>query len=300
MTLCRPGRAWPGGLLRRRERWGSPWRPVWSSRWSRTGLGGHASFRLRTALRSLRKISGDSSSGSRLTRTTRLAASSAVGHACRGSCRHPAARNPASGTGGRERKSMLLVPSTSRANLSSRRRLDVSRHGENPTEGPAACSSRRRRRWLLAQEATRRAPPRGPAGASAGPRPRPKRTRSGPCRSSILVDLGGIAGKAALHLEVAVVHAQLAATGAVLARRIGRHQVEGTALEAVRRAGQCTHRADLDDVAGEVAVVWVVGVDADLLQRTALDQGDERVTGDLLGEAARAQSTQRSRSSDLC
>ena len=68
-------------------------------------------------------------------------------------------------------------------------------------------------------------------------------------------------------------------------------QVEGPRAEAVRRGGQRADRADLDGVAGEVALERLLLVDPDLLEGAALDQRDERVAGDLLGEAgaARAQ-----------
>ena len=65
-------------------------------------------------------------------------------------------------------------------------------------------------------------------------------------------------------------------------------QVERAGAEAVRRGGQRADRADLDRVAGEVGLERLLLVDADLLQGTALDQRDERVTGDLLGEAGAA------------
>ena len=65
----------------------------------------------------------------------------------------------------------------------------------------------------------------------------------------------------------------------------------GRAPEPVGRAGQRADRADLHGVAGEVGLERLLLVDADLLQRAALEQGDERVAGDLVGEpgAARAQ-----------
>ena len=71
------------------------------------------------------------------------------------------------------------------------------------------------------------------------------------------------------------------------------HQVEGPGPEPVGGTGECTHRADLDGVAAEVRVEWFPGRNAHLLQRPALEQFDERVTGDLVGEprAARAQHT---------
>ena len=61
-------------------------------------------------------------------------------------------------------------------------------------------------------------------------------------------------------------------------------EVERPRPESVRRTGEGAHRADLDGVAGEVRVEGFVGVDADLLQRTAIRQFDERIAGDLCGE----------------
>ena len=67
---------------------------------------------------------------------------------------------------------------------------------------------------------------------------------------------------------------------------IGRagHQVERAGAEAVLRRGQRADRADLDRVAREVGLEGLLLVDADLLQRAALEELDERVAGDLLGE----------------
>ena len=86
----------------------------------------------------------------------------------------------------------------------------------------------------------------------------------------------------------------------MLGHRRGGHEVERTGPEAVVGAGERTDRADLDRVAREVGVerlavlvepvrretgVLARGADADLLAGSALDQRDEGVTGDLLGEA---------------
>ena len=76
--------------------------------------------------------------------------------------------------------------------------------------------------------------------------------------------------------------------GAVVADPVGRGQVERPGLEPVGGRGQRPHRADLDDVAAVVAVVRLVLVDRHLLQRPPLEQLDERVAGDLAGEAGAA------------
>ena len=101
----------------------------------------------------------------------------------------------------------------------------------------------------------------------------------------LLVDLGVVAGQPAGDLAAAVVGAQRAAGGAVLAHRRRRDEVERPRAEAVRRRGQRADRADLDRVAREVGLERLLLVDAHLLQRAPLDQRDERVAGDLLGEA---------------
>jgi hypothetical protein len=100
----------------------------------------------------------------------------------------------------------------------------------------------------------------------------------------LLVDLGVVARKAAHHLAASVVDTDGGSARVVLRDRGAGDQVEGAGAEAVIGAGEGTHRADLDGVAGEVGLEGLLLVDADLLQRTALDQRDERVTGDLLGE----------------
>src|SRR5512132_528915 len=70
----------------------------------------------------------------------------------------------------------------------------------------------------------------------------------------------------------------------MLAGRRGRDEVERPGTEAIHRRGKRTDRADLDGVAGEVRLEWLLLVDADLLQRTALQHLDERVAGDLVRE----------------
>ena len=107
----------------------------------------------------------------------------------------------------------------------------------------------------------------------------------------LLVDLGVVAGETAHHLAAPVVDADRRAARVVLGHRGRGDQVEGPGAEAVLRRGQRADRADLDGVAGEVALERLLLVDADLLERAALDQLDERVAGDLRREAraARAQ-----------
>ena len=70
----------------------------------------------------------------------------------------------------------------------------------------------------------------------------------------------------------------------MLADARGGQEVERPRPEPVGRAGQGADRADLHGVAGEVGLERLVLVDADLLQRTPLDERDERVAGDLVGE----------------
>ena len=103
-----------------------------------------------------------------------------------------------------------------------------------------------------------------------------------------LVDLVVVAGELAGDHAPAGVDAQVAAGGAVVADPVGRGQVERPGLEPVGRRGQGPDRADLDHVAGEGALVRLVLVDGHLLQGPALEQLDERVAGDLAGEAGAA------------
>ena len=79
-----------------------------------------------------------------------------------------------------------------------------------------------------------------------------------------------------------------AAGRTVLAHARRRHQVERTGPEPVRGAGQGADRADLHGVAGEIRFERLVGVGADLLQRTTIGQIDERIAGDLVGEPGAA------------
>ncbi|GAA3416768.1 hypothetical protein GCM10018952_46180 [Streptosporangium vulgare] len=62
-------------------------------------------------------------------------------------------------------------------------------------------------------------------------------------------------------------------------------QVERAGLEAVRGTGERAHRADLHGVAGEVGLERASVGGGDLLLGPALEEVDERVSGDLVGEA---------------
>jgi hypothetical protein len=103
-----------------------------------------------------------------------------------------------------------------------------------------------------------------------------------------LVDLVVVEGELPRDQAAAGVDAEVAAGGAVVADPLRGAEVEGAGLEAVGGRGERAHRADLDHVAGVVAAIRLVAVDADLLQRAALEQLDERVTGDLRREAGAA------------
>ena len=100
----------------------------------------------------------------------------------------------------------------------------------------------------------------------------------------LLVDLWIVAGQPAQHLSAPMVGALGAARRAVLARAGAGHQIERPRAEAICRAGECAHRTDLHGVAREIRRERLARCNADLLQRTALQQFDERVTRDLLGE----------------
>ena len=104
----------------------------------------------------------------------------------------------------------------------------------------------------------------------------------------LLVDLGVVAREAAHHLAAAVVDADRRTARVVLGDGRRRDEVEGARAEAVLGRGERADRADLDRVAREVGLERLLLVDADLLQRSPLDQRDERVAGDLLGEAGAA------------
>ena len=100
----------------------------------------------------------------------------------------------------------------------------------------------------------------------------------------LLVDLRVVARQSAHHQAATVVHPDGRAARVMLGDRRRGHQVERPGAEAVGRAGQRADGTDLNRVAGEVRVQRLLLVDADLLQRAPLDQRDEGVAGDLLGE----------------
>ena len=103
-----------------------------------------------------------------------------------------------------------------------------------------------------------------------------------------LVDRHVGAGELTLDLTATGLHGLRAARRAAVADGRCGDDVERARLEAVGGGGERTDGADLDDVAGEVRVVRLVLVDRDLLERTAFEQLDERVAGDLLAEAGAA------------
>ena len=101
----------------------------------------------------------------------------------------------------------------------------------------------------------------------------------------LFVDMRVVPRKSAHDFVAAVIGAQVAAGCAVLTHRRRGHQVERTGAEPVVRAGERADRADLDGVAREVRVECFFIAGADLLLRTAVEQADERVAGDLVSKA---------------
>ena len=100
----------------------------------------------------------------------------------------------------------------------------------------------------------------------------------------LLIDLRLITGKSPLHLAAAHIGAQRATARAVFTHGRHGHQVEGASPEAVPGIGQGTDRADLHGVAREVGVERGVLTDPDLLLGSPLQQVDEGIAGDLVGE----------------
>jgi hypothetical protein len=103
-----------------------------------------------------------------------------------------------------------------------------------------------------------------------------------------LVDVRIVPGQAPHHLATSMIDPDCRAAGIMFGDRGRRDQIERSRPEAVRRAGQRTHRADLDGIAREVGLERFLLIDADLLQGAALDERDERITGDLLGKPGTA------------
>ena len=101
----------------------------------------------------------------------------------------------------------------------------------------------------------------------------------------LLVDIGVVPCEPTRHDSATYIRAQGAARCAVLAGRRGAHQVKGTGSESIERAGQGTHGADLDRVAGEVGIEGLISSNPDLLLCPTLQEFKHRVAGDLLGEA---------------
>src|SRR5688572_13791126 len=99
-----------------------------------------------------------------------------------------------------------------------------------------------------------------------------------------LIDVWIVARQTSHHLATSVIDPDRRAAGVMFGDRGRGDQIKGPRPEAVRRAGQGTDRADLDGVAGEVGLEGFLFVDADLLQSTALDERNERITRDLFGE----------------
>lgn len=62
----------------------------------------------------------------------------------------------------------------------------------------------------------------------------------------------------------------------------GGHEVERAGAETVLRPGQCTDRANLDGVPGEVRLERLILVNRHLLERRPFEHLDERIAGDLL------------------
>jgi hypothetical protein len=111
----------------------------------------------------------------------------------------------------------------------------------------------------------------------------------------LLVHLRVVTGQAAQHFSAPVVGALSASRCAVLTGAGAGHQVERAGAEPICSAGERADRADLHRVAGEVRLERLASGDANLLQRTAFQQLDEQVAGDLVrNRVQRAHSTQRS------
>ncbi|TYQ13409.1 UNVERIFIED_ORG: hypothetical protein L601_001100000110 [Gordonia westfalica J30] len=99
------------------------------------------------------------------------------------------------------------------------------------------------------------------------------------------IDLGVVPGEASEHFAAPMVGALGASARTVLTDARRRDEIERPCTETILGTGQRADRTDLDGVAGEVRVERFVLIDADLLQRTTICQLDERIAGDLRGEA---------------
>src|SRR5581483_7905577 len=102
------------------------------------------------------------------------------------------------------------------------------------------------------------------------------------------VDLGVVARQDALDLALARRRGDVAADGAHAADRRGVLDLPGPRLEAVLRRGERADRAQLGDVAGEVAAVGVVLEGRNDRLRAAVDRDELAVLRDLLTEARTA------------
>ena len=149
-----------------------------------------------------------------------------------------------------------------------------------------------------------------PRAAASSASPHDASTSSSPLRTSGAVTRSGavdrLEGEAALVAQPAVVHRiavdaevagelvgrglhrDAAADRAHGARRLDLLEVPRPGLEAVGLGEQRAHRADLHGVAAEVRRERLVGERVDLGVVAAVDELDQRVAGDLVGEAGAA------------
>ena len=102
------------------------------------------------------------------------------------------------------------------------------------------------------------------------------------------VDGLGVDAELAHELVARRLHDDAAADAAVRARALDLLEVPRPGLEAVRRGGERADRADLHRVAGEVRRERLVGERQDLRLVATLGEADQRIAGDLVGEARAA------------
>ena len=128
--------------------------------------------------------------------------------------------------------------------------------------------------------------------ADAGCRSAPTRSRSGPCRTASPWFTGSEStpSRRTSRFDVDCERAP-ALHRARVARRLDRLEVPRPGLEPVRRRGERADRADLHGVAGEVRGERLLGVVEHLGAVAAVDEVDQRVAGDLVGEAGAARRT---------